>query len=58
MENAVRATGCVPALTGLGRCRVSRGLAMLSRKRVELFQVFAAKPEVVITHLFQGVVQN
>lgn len=58
MENAVRVTGCIPALTSLGRCRVSRGLAMLSRKRVELFQVFAAKPEVIITHLFQGIVQN
>lgn len=54
----IRAVGCVPTLTSLGRCRLLRGLEMLSGKRVVLFQVFATRPEVVITHLFQGIVQN
>lgn len=52
------AVGCVPTLTSLGRCRVQRGLEMLSGESVVLFQVFAARPEVITTHLFQGIVQS
>lgn len=54
----IRAVGCMPTLTSLGRCGVSRGLEMLSEKRVVLFQAFATKPEAIIICLFQGVVQN
>lgn len=54
----IRAVGCIPTLTSLGRCRVSGGLEMLSGKRVVLFQAFATKPEVIITHLFEDIFQN
>lgn len=54
----IEVVGCVPTLTSLGRCRMLRGLEMLGRMGVVLFQVFTTRPEVVTTHLFWGTVQN